>query len=36
MPTDVALAVLLITTPFIIFAIALAYADNKANRRLKK
>ena len=36
MPLDVALAVFLITTPFIIFAIALAYADNKTRRRLKK
>ena len=36
MPMDVALAVFLITTPFIIFAIALAYADNKTKRRLKK
>jgi hypothetical protein len=36
MPMDVALAVFLIATPFIIFAIALAYADNKTKRRLKK
>ena len=36
MPMDVALAVLLITTPFIIFAIALAYADRQTRRRLNK
>ena len=36
MPMDVALAVFLITTPFIVFAIALAYADYKTKRRLKK
>ncbi len=36
MPMDVALAVFLITTPFIIFAIALAYADHKTKRSLKK
>jgi hypothetical protein len=36
MPMDVALAVVLITTPFVVFAIALAYADNKTKRRLKK
>jgi hypothetical protein len=33
---DVALAVFLIATPFIIFAIALAYADHKTKRRLMK
>ena len=36
MPTDVALAVFLITTPFIIFAIALTYADRRTKRRLNK
>jgi hypothetical protein len=33
---EVALAVVLITTPFIIFAIALAYADNRTKRAAKK
>lgn len=36
MPMEVALAVVLITTPFIIFAIALAYADNRTKRLVKK
>ena len=36
MPMEVALAVFLIATPFIIFAIALAYADNKTKARAKK
>ena len=35
MPMEVALAVLLIATPFIIFALALAYADNKTKTRAK-
>jgi hypothetical protein len=35
MSMEVALAVALITTPFIIFAIALAYADNRTKRSVK-
>jgi hypothetical protein len=33
---EIALAVVLIATPFIIFAIALAYADNRTKRLAKK
>jgi hypothetical protein len=36
MPMDVALALVLITTPFIIFGIALAYADRQTRQQLKK
>lgn len=36
MPMEVAVAVFLIAMPFIIFAIALAYADNKTKARVKK
>jgi hypothetical protein len=33
---EVALAVVLITTPFIIFAIALAYADHRTKRSVNR
>jgi hypothetical protein len=36
MPMDVALAVFLIATPFVVFALALAYADNKTKARARK
>ena len=36
MPMEVALAVFLIATPFIVFAIALAYADNRTKRIVKR
>jgi hypothetical protein len=35
MSMEVALAVVLITTPFTIFAIALAYAENRTRRSVK-
>ncbi len=36
MPMDVALAVFLIATPLVVFALALAYADNKTKAQARK